>query len=265
MRRLLLSSTGIKRLPAFFNTNAASTLWMCATAQQGDLTQSQYEGLSWVQVKYVGSHGETGPQTNILTYDTWDTTVSQKAKGITDAGSPEIELARTPTDPGQIILRAAAKTNLNYAFKIVRNDKVSVSGTPTIIYNRGLVVGPRRPNGRNEDFDLEIFTLGLQQLEIVVDPSAGGNPPVETAVPTITGTAQVAQVLTSTTGTFTGDATITYTRQWYAGGSLITGATGVTYTPVTADIGKIITVTVRAENASGYAFGTSAPTAAVIA
>jgi len=65
-------------------------------------------------------------------------------------------------------LRVAAKTNGNFAFKIVRNDAPS-GGTPTIIYNRGLVTGPRRPMGRNEDFDLEIFTLALQQEEIIDD------------------------------------------------------------------------------------------------
>lgn len=160
---------------AFFNTNAGSKLFMCTTAQEAELDEDDMAGLVWVQIKGVGSHGETGSSTNILTYDTWDTKVVQKAKGMTDAGSPEIELARIPTDPGQIALRAAAKTNLNYAFKVERNDKPSAAAgaTPTIIYNRGLVTGPRRPNGRNEDFDLEVFSLGLNQEEIVVDPDDG--------------------------------------------------------------------------------------------
>lgn len=161
---------------AFFNTNAGSKLFVCATAQQADLDATAMAALTWVQVKGVGSHGEVGSSTNILTYDTWDTDVMQKAKGMTDAGSPEIELARIPDDPGQVILRTAAKTNLNYAFKIERNDKPSADpdATPTIIYNRGLISGPRRPMGRNEDFDLEVYTLGLQQREIIVDPDDGG-------------------------------------------------------------------------------------------
>ena len=32
---------------------------------------------------------------------------------------------------------------------------------------RGLVTGPKRPNGRNEDFNLEVYTLGLTQYEII--------------------------------------------------------------------------------------------------
>lgn len=160
---------------AFANTNAGKKVYICTTAQQADLTESAFAALTWVQIKGVGNHGETGVSQNILTYDTWDTDVTQKGKGIKNAGDPEIEVARIPTDPGQIALRNAAKTNLNYAFKIEGNDKPDADpdSTPTIIYNRGLVTGPRRPMGRNEDFDLEIFKLGLNQIEIVVDPVSG--------------------------------------------------------------------------------------------
>ena len=127
-----------------------------------------------VQVGGVGSVGETGSNTNILSYDTWDDEAVQKAKGMTDAGSPEVEVARDPDDAGQDILRTAADTNLIYAFKIEGTDvpDANPASTPTIRYNRGLVVGPREPNGRNEDFDLEVFTLGLVQKQIKVDPVA---------------------------------------------------------------------------------------------
>ena len=185
MKRFLLmtptlATMGVQPAQAFANTNAAATLWIgvitadgnsTPLAEDADLELADYETLFWTQIKAVGSHGEVGPSTNILSYDTWDTSVIQKAKGMTDAGSPEIELARLPADPGQIALRAASLLNNNFAFKIVRND-APAGGTPTIIYNRGLVTGPRRPMGRNEDFDLEIFTLGLQQLEVVDDAAA---------------------------------------------------------------------------------------------
>lgn len=261
-----LMGTAAAFLPvAFANTNAGSKLYVCATAQQADLDRAGYEALTFVEVKSVGNHGETGSNTNILTYNTWDTDVAQKGKGVTDAGSPEIELARVPTDPGQRILRAAADTPLNYAFKIVRNDPAIVGGTGTVIYNRGLVTGPRRPNGQNEDFDLEIFTLGLNQKEIVVDPDAGGNGPTSTVAPAITGTAQVGETLNLSNGTFTGDALITYAYQWFAGGVAIIGATENTFDVTVDQLAKIIQARVTATNASGSAQAFSAPTAAVIA
>lgn len=157
----------------YFNTNAGSKLYVCATPQPDPLNATEYAALTWVLVGGVGSVGETGDNTNILSYDTWDDEVVQKAKGMTNAGDPEIEVARDPDDAGQTILRDAAGTNFYYAFKIEGTDKPNETGTPTIRYNRGLVAGPREPNGRNEDFDLEIFSFGLVQKQIKVDPVAG--------------------------------------------------------------------------------------------
>lgn len=175
MTTTALALVGASLLPpvAFANSNAASTVYISTTAANDDLSEAAFALLTYVEITGVGSHGETGTNTNILTYDTWDTSVAQKAKGISDAGSPEIEVSRSVTDAGQIALRAAALTSDNYAFKIVRTDKLNATGTPTILYNRGLITGPRRPMGRNEDFDLEIFTLALQQLEVVTDATAG--------------------------------------------------------------------------------------------
>lgn len=261
---LFASVAFVAQPQAFFNTNAGGKLFICATPQSVDLIQSDYEALTWVEVKGVGSIGESGKSTNILTYDTWGTTAMQKAKGIIDAGSPDIELARIPADPGQIILRAAAVTSFNYAFKLQHNDAASVASIPTVIYNRGLVSGPKRPNGRNESFDLEVFTLALNQVEVIVDPTSAGNPPVLTVAPAITGTAQVNNVLTCSTGTFTGDATIVRSFQWYGGGVQIPGAIANTYIPQTADVGKVITCRVIGTNLAGTATSFAAPTSAVI-
>jgi hypothetical protein len=249
---------------AFANANAASRLFVCATPQNTDLTQSEYELLTWVEVKGIGSRGETGKQTNILTYDTWDTTVVQKAKGMTDAGSPPVEVARIPTDPGQIIMRAAGAVgnNNNYAFKELRSDGL-VAGQGSVFYNRGLVTGPTRPGGRNEDFDLEVYTLGLQQEEIVVNPGAGGTAPAFTALPAISGTEEDGETLTLSNGTVTGDATITYQYQWFVNGVAKAGETASTLTLVTADVGKYIQGRVVATNDSGYAVGWSDATGAI--
>lgn len=176
MRANLLTSTAIAAFiapVAFLNSNAGSKVSISTTNVEEDVDATAAAALTFTPIKGVGDHGEAGTSTNILSYDTWDTKVTQKGKGISDAGSPTLEVARIPTDPGQVALRAAAKTNLNYVFKIERNDKPDLTGTPTIIYNRGIVTGPTRPLGRNEDFDLEVFTLGFNQIEIVVDAAPG--------------------------------------------------------------------------------------------
>ena len=249
---------------AFANSNAGSKIYISPTPANSDLILADYQAISnWIEIKSIGNMGETGSTTNILNYDTWDTSVTQKAKGITDAGSPTLEVARIPTDPGQVALRAAALTNLNYPIRIVRNDPVTVGGVGTIRYNRGLVTGPTVPNGGNEDFDLEVFTFGFQQLEIVVNPGAGGVAPEFTAAPALTGTFTVGQVINLSNGTVTGDPTIVYTYTWYANGIQIPGAAANTYTLLAAQLGKKIQARVIATNLSGYAQGFTAISATV--
>jgi len=155
-------------------TNSGAKLYIAvdgtgdALPQNTDLDLAGYQGLTWLEVSNVGSFGETGTNTNIVSYDTLDTEVTKKGKGISNAGDAELELARDPADLGQIELRAAALTRDNYAFKYEQDDQITpTTGNGTTYYNRGLVAGPRHPNGRNEDFVLEVYTLGMNQKEIV--------------------------------------------------------------------------------------------------
>ncbi|WP_164116194.1 hypothetical protein [Stenotrophomonas maltophilia] len=144
-------------------TNAGSKLYICVTPQNEDLTATEFAALTFVQVKKVGSVGERGINTNVVQYDTLDTLVALKGKGITNAGDPQIEVAEDLIDPGQVAMRAAGAPDVpdTYAFKIERADG-------SIEYLRGLVTGPNVPGGRNEDFILNTYTLGLNQVPVVV-------------------------------------------------------------------------------------------------
>ena len=81
--------------------------------------------------------------------------------------------------------------------------------------------------------------------------------PVNTVAPVISGTAVVGQTLSSTTGTWTGTPTPTFSYQWRRGGVDIGGATSSTYTLVSADAGQNITCVVTATNTAGSASATS--------
>ena len=92
-----------------------------------------------------------------------------------------------------------------------------------------------------------------------------GDPPVNTVLPDVTGDAKVGSVLTTTNGTWTGAAPITYTYQWYQGINVISGATTNTYTVQASDLGNVVHSQVTATNAAGgaiarsQAFGSSLP------
>jgi len=91
-------------------------------------------------------------------------------------------------------------------------------------------------------------------------------PPANTAVPTITGAAQRASILTGTPGVWTGSQN-TYTYQWQEdfgeGFANIAGATGLQYTLGTADEGAVVRLVVTATNPDGVVMAPSAATATV--
>lgn len=99
-----------------------------------------------------------------------------------------------------------------------------------------------------------------------VTSSSSSTPvPVNTAAPVVSGTAQVGQTLSVTTGTWT-NTPVSYTYQWARNGTTTTGATSNTYVPVTADIGSSLGCRVIASNAGGSsAVANSNATANVIA
>src|SRR5215204_2234296 len=61
----------------------------------------------------------------------------------------------------------------------------------------------------------------------------------------------VGEMLRTTNGTWTGLKPITYSYQWRSNAADIEGATAATYTPVTADVGAMISCRVTAVNDEG--------------
>lgn len=92
-----------------------------------------------------------------------------------------------------------------------------------------------------------------------------------TALPVISGTAQVGQVLTVSNGTWTGSSTPTYSYGWgrcdTAGANcvVIAGATANRYTLVAADQGHRLVAYVSATDSTGTTKATTAATAVVTA
>jgi hypothetical protein len=82
--------------------------------------------------------------------------------------------------------------------------------------------------------------------------------------PVVSGTAQVGNVLTSTTGTWSGATSFAY--QWSGNKTWIAGATAATYTPVANDVGHTLTSTVVATGSPGATSSfTSAATVPIVA
>ncbi|KQY20230.1 hypothetical protein [Rhizobium sp. Root483D2] len=154
-------------------TKKGTKVYVCATAQNSDLISSTYAALTWVQVGKVGNVGDFGADSTMNSYNTLDEAVTQKQKGTANAGDPQIEVASVAADAGQVILRTFGDplNQDNMAIKIERNDG-GAGFTNTIFYSRGVVSGPLYPGGGSDDFELERFTIGLNQLPVRVNPVA---------------------------------------------------------------------------------------------
>jgi hypothetical protein len=79
-----------------------------------------------------------------------------------------------------------------------------------------------------------------------------GTVPNNTVAPVISGTNTFGSTLTTTNGTFTGTAPLTYTYQWLRGGSPISGQTASTYVIGASDSLAAITCEVKATNSYGF-------------
>lgn len=118
------------------------------------------------------------------------------------------------------------------------------------------------------DFMLNSLQLGAEQADAITFTatleSAEGMTvtigPYNTVLPAVTGTTTVGQTLTTTNGTWAGDATITYARQWQMGDSSdgndpswanISSATNLTYVLASGQLGKYVRCRVTATNSVG--------------
>jgi len=114
---------------------------------------------------------------------------------------------------------------------------------------------------------LEPSQSAQETIDVLVAAGAGATidvePPENTELPSITGTARVGEVLTGDDGEWSGTPEPVLTRQWLADDEPIEGATGTTYEPVEGDIGKVITLAVTGTNGGGESTAVSEPTAPV--
>lgn len=139
------------------------------------------------------------------------------------------------------------------------------TATPVGLWDTDIVHHVAAPLGGT--VTLEPSESAQETIDILVAAGAGATidvePPENTELPSITGTARVGEVLTGDDGEWSGTPEPVLTHQWRADGEPIEGATDTTYGPVEGDIGKVITLAVTGTNGGGESTAVSEPTAPV--
>ena len=140
----------------------------------------------------------------------------------------------------------------NASSALLKECVVTISGIGTLtgdFYLNSVQIGA-------EQADVVTFTATLESGESMTATIG----PYNTVLPAITGTLSGTNVQTTTNGTWLGDATITYARQWQRGNNPdandpswanISGATNTTYTLTGSDTGKYIRCRITATNSVG--------------
>jgi hypothetical protein len=159
-------------------------------------------------------------------------------------------------------------TSFNYSWQrcsATGTDCASITGATNRTYT---------PGAADVDHKLRVVVTAVNADGQTAANSAptyvvsGGNAPVSTAKPAVSGSATVGEELTASNGTWTGGAT-SFAYQWQRCDSAGTGcadatdATSKTYGVRTADVGKRLRVQVTAKNASSSSTASSDPTAVV--
>ncbi len=175
------------------------------------------------------------------------------------AGSGTGVVAVPFSDEGQVIARSGKLEFTDGGLSQVADGSWSTEGGASIVLGGGsFLIG-------------EAVDLSAVSVEGATVARAGVLAPASSALPVVSGQPVTGQVLSASSGGWSGTPPFTYTYQWQlcsaAGGecAVIEGATSSTYTLPSGDAGRTLDVLVTASNPAGSASATSAVTSMVIA
>jgi predicted secreted protein len=204
--------------------------------------------------------------------------ISRNGNNIVGARTDSVTLNNEPLDitdkddsGWRTLLADAGLRSLSCEIEGVLKDDVLLDdsvGTPTTALLKECVVTISGIATFTGDFMLQGIQLGAEQADVVTftatlesgESITATIGPYNTVAPAISGTLSGTNTQTTTNGTWAGDATITFARQWQRGNAAdpnhpswanIAAATGLTYDLTVADAAKYIRCRVIATNSVG--------------
>lgn len=180
-------------------------------------------------------------------------------KGSTDGGVATITCGDMPSDPGQVLVKAAAsptdQDERNFKFEW-KNGDVSYIRGPVMSFTRINGTGPNNVAKRS-------FGVSNSYGEFIDLATGGGVAPANTVLPAITGTAETSETLTASSGSWTGTPSPSYSYQWFLDGVALAGKTASTIVVIADYEGSVLSVLVTAANTAGTSYAMSDETATI--
>ena len=244
--------------------------WMSSfTTDRGGLSSVNSYG-------YTGLTGMYGPKFNANTTDTFNAAMTATSNFIVGGVNinPPVAAATvtgTPTIGSTLTADTSATTGTGVSFTYRWQRATTLNGTYSNITGARAATYVVTSTDATRYLRVQVVATnaaGSSTVNSAAVGPVGAIAPVATV--TITGTAAVGSRLTATTTGTTGSTPITYSYVWSRALTVndtftdIGGATASTYTPVAADAGYVIRVSVTATNSAGSSQATSNPTAAVV-
>jgi hypothetical protein len=146
---------------------------MIGTTVEAD-TAATFSADTFVNIGLVEDIGEFGDEAEEITFASISDARMRRAKGVRDAGSFELTVARNPTDAGQAAMRAALADDRPFNFKVELTDKPASGTAPknTVLYFRGIVMGAKNALGSVKDVTKQKFSIGIVSEIVEVAASA---------------------------------------------------------------------------------------------
>lgn len=122
---------------------------------------SQYLSDTFIEVGEVEDLGEFGDNAEDVTFASLSDSRMRHLKGVKDAGVISVVCGADVSDAGQDAMIVAEASVLDFNFKIVLNDQLTISGSPSEHFFRGKVMSKRLGVGQANNIVRRTFNVGI--------------------------------------------------------------------------------------------------------
>lgn len=112
-----------------------------------------------------------GDESEQVTFTSLADSRTRKLKGPRDAGTQTVVVGDDMTDEGQASMAAAERSPLDFNFKVVLNDAVTLGGEGSVHYYFGKVFSKRRNVGQANNVVRRNFAVGINSEIVEIDPT----------------------------------------------------------------------------------------------